>query len=172
MTLRIRPAVAADLTAVGLLHHRSRAAAYAGLVSPADLDAVPAEATAAWWRERWHYERDTHRLAVAEDADAVVGFTYTGPSDTARAVELYGIHVDPARVGTGVGRALMTGAHADLAALAAPGDRAVLWVLTGNRRARRFYERDGWRADGGTRHAPIGAAVVPQLRYTRTVPTT
>ena len=25
---------------------------------------------------------------------------------------------------------------------------AVLWVLEGNERARRFYERRGWRADG------------------------
>ncbi|MGH3601663.1 MAG: GNAT family N-acetyltransferase [Pseudonocardiaceae bacterium] len=27
---------------------------------------------------------------------------------------------------------------------------AILWVVTGNARARRFYEREGWHADGET----------------------
>lgn len=57
---------------------------------------------------------------------------------------------------------------ADAAALAAVGHLAangfrsvVLWVLAGNRRARRFYERHGWRADGG-----VGDyAGAPKLRY-------
>lgn len=30
-------------------------------------------------------------------------------------------------------------------------DAACLWVLAGNGRARRFYERQGWSADGATR---------------------
>ncbi|HEX8630535.1 MAG TPA: GNAT family N-acetyltransferase [Catenuloplanes sp.] len=169
MTLSIRPAGPADLPDVGHLHHRSRAAAYADLIPADDLNAVPAGAMAQWWGERWTYERDTHRLNVAADGDGIVGFSYAGPSETPEAVELYAIHVDPARVGSGVGLALMAAAHRDLAALAAPGMRAVLWVLTGNTRARRFYDRDGWRADGETRRSAIGTTLTPQLRYTRTV---
>lgn len=165
MTLQIRPAVARDLPAVGQLHHRSRTAAYAGLLSAADLDAVPAAAMAQWWSERWSYERDTHRLRVGIDDGTLVGFSYVGPSETPGAVELYAIHVEPGLIGRGIGSALMAAARIDLTAVAGPEKSAVLWVLTGNVRARRFYEADGWRPDGLTRHAPIGATMVPQLSY-------
>lgn len=168
VSFAIRPVIDAELPEVGRLHHRSRTAAYAALLSADDLDAVPAEAMAQWWVERWSYERDTHRLAVAGPAGQIVGFSYTGPSETPGAVELYAIHVDPAHVGTGVGRALMAGAHADLAALGGGTARSVLWVLAGNGRARRFYERDGWTPDGAVRVEPVGAALVEQLRYTWT----
>ncbi len=168
MTVLIRTAEDRDLVAIGALHHRSRTDAYAGLVPAAGLAAGSAAAMGEWWTERWRWERDTHRLSVAVDGERIAGFSYAGPSETPHAVELYAIHVDPAAVGTGVGRALMTGALADLTALAGDDvDRAVLWVLTGNARARRFYERGGWTADATTRDSPIGPETVPQVRYSR-----
>jgi hypothetical protein len=45
------------------------------------------------------------------------------------------------------------------------GPRAYLWVLAENARARRFYERGGWTADGVTRTEAIGGEPVLQLRY-------
>ncbi|HYN94352.1 MAG TPA: GNAT family N-acetyltransferase [Pilimelia sp.] len=177
MSVLIRTVVDDDLAAIGALHRRSRRAAYAGLVSAAALAAGSDEAMAEWWTERWRWERDTHRLAVAEVARAVAGFSYVGPSETSGAVELYAIHVDPAQVGTGIGRALMISALQDLAEVAAApdaqspaADRAVLWVLTGNATARRFYANGGWVADGGRREAPIGPELVTQLRYARPLP--
>jgi GNAT superfamily N-acetyltransferase len=170
VTVLIRTVDDGDLAAIGALHHRSRTDAYAGLVSTAGLAAGSPDAMGEWWSERWTWERDTHRLSVADDDGAVVGFSYVGPSETAGAVELYAIHVDPARVGTGVGRALMELALVDAATIAEPDTtRVVLWVLTGNARARRFYERGGWMADGATRKSPIGPELVPQLRYTHSV---
>ena len=47
------------------------------------------------------------------------------------------------------------------------GERAVLWVLEENARARRFYDRGGWSPDGATRVEPIGGEPVPQVRYSR-----
>jgi hypothetical protein len=41
----------------------------------------------------------------------------------------------------------------------------VLWVLEGNSRARRFYERGGWAFDGTTRDVPYGDETAHQLRY-------
>jgi len=170
VNLLVRPAAAPDLPEVGAVHHRSRSAAYAGLVSAAALAAGSPAAMAHWWAERWHYERDTHRLAVADRDGVVVGFSYAGPSPSVEAVELYAVHVDPSWQGTGAGRALMAGALADLRAVGGgAANRAVLWVLTGNARARRFYERGGWAADGATRRAPIGSARVPQVRYGRSL---
>jgi GNAT superfamily N-acetyltransferase len=170
VTLLIRTVDDVDLAAVGALHHRSRTDAYVGLVSAAGLAVGSPDAMGEWWAERWTWERDTHRLSVAVDDGTVVGFSYVGPSETPDAVELYAIHVDPARIGTGVGRALMESALVDAAAIAEPDHtRVVLWVLTGNERARRFYERGGWEPDGATRDSPIGPDVVPQLRYTRSL---
>jgi ribosomal protein S18 acetylase RimI-like enzyme len=168
VTVLIRTVEDSDLAAVGGLHVRSRADAYRGLVSDAALASGSAAAMGEWWTERWRWERDTHRLAVADDGGAVIGFSYVGPSETDGAVELYAIHVDPARIGAGVGRALMVNALADLPAVAAPDtERAVLWVLTGNVRARRFYEQGGWTADGATRESPIGSELTEQVRYQR-----
>lgn len=165
MGATIRPATVEDVPAIGELHTRSRAAAYAGLV-PADvLAAMRPAAMVEWWSERWSYERATHRLFVAEDAGAVEGFIYLGPSQTRGAAELYAIHVAPERVGTGVGRALMETALAELRKLGRR--RAVLWVLEGNARARHFYERGGWSADGARRAGSIGPALTEQLRYSR-----
>ena len=148
-----------DTPAVGALHYRSRAAAYAHLLSPAALAFGSPEALGEWWLERLRWERHTHCLTVAVDEGAIVGFTYLGPSAEAGVMELGAIHVDPAYVGCGVGRQLMRDALEYL------GDRAVLWVLAGNERARRFYERGGWFFDGTTRDAPMGGETTLQLRY-------
>ncbi|HET9518351.1 MAG TPA: GNAT family N-acetyltransferase [Actinoplanes sp.] len=170
MTVLLRTVEDFDLVAVGALHHRSRTTAYAGLVSADALAAGSAAAMGEWWTERWRWERDTHRMTVAVESGRVVGFTYLGPSETAGAVELDAIHVDPDHIGTGVGRALMLDALDRLTALAGTGtDRAVLWVLPGNMRARRFYEAFGWAADGVTRDSPIGSESVPHMRYARSV---
>jgi len=167
MTVLLRPAADDDLPAIGALHFRSRAAAYADILSPEALAYGSPEAMGEWWAERWKWERDTHRLTVAIAGDALAGFTYLGPSEDDGVALLGAIHTDPAFLGTGVGRALMLDA---LPALARLGDRAVLWVLTDNARARRFYERGGWVADGVTRTEPIGGEPVAQLRYGRSLP--
>ncbi|BCJ52159.1 hypothetical protein Asp14428_36340 [Actinoplanes sp. NBRC 14428] len=225
MNVRLRPAADADLPAVGDLHYRSRASAYAGLVSPAALTFGSPAALGEWWAERWKWERDTHRLTVAvtdgaghsltgtprpgdrpsgalsdepqpggraadpsshepwpggraagtstheprlggAPGERLVGFTYLGPGEDDGVAELSAIHADPAFVGTGVGRAMMLDA---LPALARIAPRAVLWVLEGNARARRFYERGGWTADGVTRMDTLGNEPVRHLRYARAV---
>jgi ribosomal protein S18 acetylase RimI-like enzyme len=161
MTARLRPAADDDLFAVGELHYDSRASAYAEILSPEALSVGSPEFMGEWWTERWKWERDTHRLTVAVDGDEVIGFSYVGPSPDDGVRELYAIHVDPAHIGGGVGKLLMVDALAEL------GDHAVLWVLEGNARARRFYERGGWRADGTTRDELLGGEPTHQLRYSR-----
>lgn len=160
MTAELRPAADGDLFAVGALHHRSRASAYAPFLSPAALSFGSPEVMGEWWAERYKWEAETHRLTVADDAGEIVGFSYVGPSPDDGVSELYAIHVSPEQVGTGVGKLLMTDALAHL------GDHAVLWVLEQNERARRFYERGGWHADGVTRDEDIGGEPTHQLRYT------
>src|SRR5690349_19280272 len=101
MSVLLRPADDDDLLAVGALHFHSRATAYAGIVSPEALAYGSPESLGEWWAERWKWERDTHRLTVAVDGDALAGFTYLGPTEQDGVAELYAIHADPAYLGTG-----------------------------------------------------------------------
>lgn len=149
MTASLRPATEADQPAVGALHHRSRASAYADLVDPASFEARGPQMMSDYWVERYRWEQDTHRMTIAEENGALIGFSYVGPSETPGAAELYAIHLDPSRVGTGAGRLLMIQALTDLKSFGEK--RAVLWVLEGNEVARRFYERGGWSPDGVSR---------------------
>lgn len=163
MTVLLRVATDADQPAVGRLHHRSRAAAYAGLVDPESFAARGPEMLVEYWVERWRWEQQTHRMTLAEDDGGLAGFTYIGPSETAGAAELYAIHLDPARVGTGLGRLLMIDALRELPRFGR--DRAVLWVLEGNEVARRFYEKGGWTPDGVTRADQLNDRPVTHVRY-------
>ncbi len=110
----------------------------------------------------------------------VVGYAAFGPEQgldgrprTARggprpaqspAAELYALYVAPAHWSTGAGRALMGRALEEAQAESYP--RIVLWVLEQNTRARRFYERAGFRQRGRT-HSLGWLGGVPEVRYTR-----
>lgn len=78
--------------------------------------------------------------------------------------EVYAIYLLPAWWSTGTGRSLMGAA---LAGLEDGGyRRTVLWVLAENSRARRFYERAGFSADGATNVLTRLGSVL-EVRYTR-----
>ena len=77
----------------------------------------------------------------------VVGFGHVGLANGGVADgELYGFYVHPEAWGTGVADALIERCHV---ALANRFDAALLWVLTDNPCARRFYERNGWSCGTG-----------------------
>jgi len=78
--------------------------------------------------------------------------------------ELYALYLTPAWWSAGIGRALT---DAVLTALRADSyRRVVLWTLTGNARARRFYETAGFAPDGAT-NILTGLGGVEELRYVR-----
>ncbi|MGN9774237.1 N-acetyltransferase family protein [Micromonospora sp. H33] len=169
MTVTLRPATAGDLMAVGMLHQRSRVAAYSSFLPPESLTAPSGEEMGRYWTERWSWERDSHRMMLAERDGTLAGFSYVGPDDEGDPATglLYALHLEPAEQGRGVGRALMVDA---LDAMRSQGWRqAALWVLRGNAHARRFYERGGWAATGVEREEWIGTTRTAQLRYAREV---
>jgi ribosomal protein S18 acetylase RimI-like enzyme len=164
--VRVRPAAAADAAAMGRLHVRAWQAAYRGQMPDDFLDGLRAEDRSAGWER--YLSRGPARTAVlvAEQAGGVTGFASVGPAEDPQGIgELYAINVDPAHWGTGAGRALLVAAQAELARLGF--DEAVLWVLPGNARARRFYELGGWVADGARRTADVLGVTVPEVRYRR-----
>ena len=103
---------------------------------------------------------------VVEEAGHIVGFARVCPSrdDTAPAAvgELASIYVLPEAWGRGFGRQLLSSA---LSGLGEAGFvEAIVWVLEGNHRARRFYEASGWSDDGAKRRFERGF-VLPEVRY-------
>ncbi len=172
METRIRAGGPGDLTAVAELHALSRRVTYRGIIPDAQLRATTAARLRRGWAERVTRESGTHRLYLAEAGGELRGFSYLGPGDEDEPVPpgtgvLYAIHVHPDAQGRGVGRALMDRCLRTFVEWRYA--RAILWVLDGNDRARRFYERAGWRHDGTVRESPIGAALTRQLRYVRPV---
>jgi GNAT superfamily N-acetyltransferase len=165
MDVTCRPMRAEDLDAVAELHVRSWQTAYRGIVPQGFLDGMsPAE------RARRTRGRPLSGQHVAEAGGRVQGWLSVGPyrDDDADAPvpgcgEIEAIYVRPDAVGTGVGRALMAYGLGELRRLGL--HPVLLWVLTGNDRARRFYQKAGFRADGVTHDYQIAGATLPELRY-------
>jgi ribosomal protein S18 acetylase RimI-like enzyme len=100
--------------------------------------------------------------------EPIVGFVTFGASrdaDTVGLGEIYALYVDPDRYRGGVGRMLMADARHRL--LESGFEAAVLWVLRGNERAQRFYEREGWTPDGATRLEQPYGIVSNVIRFRR-----
>jgi GNAT superfamily N-acetyltransferase len=130
-------------------------------VFPAEmLDTLDVEDRVRGWLERIEADMD---VWVAETENGIVGFVAAGPARTEEGPgELYAIYVLPEAWGTGAATGLMA-AFKDW--LAQEGyTTAMLWVLADNPRARRFYEREGWRVDG-ERVDTIRGIEVPEARY-------
>lgn len=170
----LRAARRGDELAVAALHVRSWQEAYRGLMPAEFLDALdPRDRVGRYTFEATEAGAPTTVLAVAvgEDGEeAVAGFATFGASrdeDAPGLGEVYALYVDPDRHRGGVGRLLMGEARRRLreAGFAA----AILWVLRGNERAVRFYEGEGWIADGATREEQPYGIVSNVRRFRRSL---
>ena len=159
MSLAVRRAAGTDLEVLADLWHRGWHDGHDGHVP----DALTAVRTEASFHERMA-ERLGDTLVVERDGE-VAGFV------TVVGAELEQVYVAPAHRGSGVApRLLVEG----LAVVAARGhDRAWLAVAVGNARARRFYEREGWRDVAALDYqaqGPDGPIGSPCRRYERALP--
>lgn len=103
----------------------------------------------AMWRSLLAHESVGERVRIARDAGStVVGFAITGSSRDADlgCRELYALYIRAAHYGSGAGQALL-----DAVLGTQP---ASLWVAADNPRARRFYEKNGFRTDGAAKDDP------------------
>jgi GNAT superfamily N-acetyltransferase len=116
---------------------------------------------AAW--EDWLRHPESPTL-VAEVSGRIVGFVGVGPSrDEKGSAELYTLYVEPAHIGTGVGRALMQAGIERMCDLGF--EEATLWVLDGNERAERFYSIAGWSREDAIKLEEWGTATLREVRY-------
>jgi len=175
MDVELRPATPADIEACATIWVEARRAAHRGVIPDADLDR-PVEDRLPEWRTVLT-DRPGSTLLVATRGAEVVGFAWFGPrfpleggaALEEQAGQLYLLFVSPERWGTGVADALFDAA---IEALARDFEVLTLWTLEENPRARRFYERHGWGADGARELHSFGDAYLPEVRYRAPRPST
>ncbi|MFF9572071.1 GNAT family N-acetyltransferase [Streptomyces sp. NPDC014685] len=168
----IRPAVSRDARAIGDLKVRAWQEAYAGFMSRDFLHGLDPVREADEWAEYLAEIPDEHRLWTAQESDVVVGFCRTGPADRdqdpdlgPRAAEVYGLYIDPDRIGTGLGRQLFAYAVSDLETRGY-GPLCV-YAYVPNTPALRFYERAGFRPDDTTRTDEEGGIELLETRLVK-----
>lgn len=169
----IRPATFADGPDVADTHIASWRAAYRGLVADRFLDGdeFAAPRRRLWHDEEWRTAWPGSELLVATAGGAVVGFSLLGGERLAAGEpptgrgEVMIFYLRPEAWGTGVAAALMAASEAEL--VQRGFERAVLWVLRDNARARRFYTKAGWTASDAEKHVRIDDVDVAEVRYDR-----
>lgn len=171
--ITVRPAELDDADAMGVAHGLAWQVAYRGIIADSYLDAIDIPT----WSDRWRGIL-TGEIAVdgieppvnlvAEIDGEVVGFANAGrfrnAPDDPTVGELWAMYVHPDQWGSAAGYQLMQAAMALFAEQRF--QRAYLWVLEENQRARRFYERQGWTAETETMTGEFGGETVVELRYT------
>ena len=153
--LTIQRAGPDEAAAVARIRVLSWQAAYPGLVPQTVLDAMTIEDNV----ERTRRRMTNSTLKVADDWLAWRGGDSLGwlgagccrDDDLVdQAVgEVVALYVVPEAWGQGVGHALVNFAVAEFRSL--DYQKSVVWVMEGNTRAERFYERQGYLLDGARR---------------------
>lgn len=141
-TITIRPARPEDAEGIAFVHATSWRETYGRFVDDPETNPwFAVEPRIGMWRSNLADDVLSTVVAVAEER--IVGFASVQPTpdpDAARPEELTMIYVLNAAHGTGAGQSLLD---------AVLGERpASLWVAADNPRARAFYRRNGFVADG------------------------
>jgi len=166
--MEIQVATLEDCRAIAEVHVASWQRAYRGILPEQYLASLAVVEREAMWRRM--VEQQPSHLLLAHASGQVVGFVAFGasrdddaPSDQA---EIWAIYVKPESWSSGAGRALWLEA---LRRIVAEGYKSVsLWVISGNERAVRFYERAGFVVDRESRKSfELGGTTLEELRYVR-----
>jgi ribosomal protein S18 acetylase RimI-like enzyme len=166
--MRLDSATAEDCRAIAEVHVESWQRAYKDLLPEEYLASLSVAEREAMWRDM--VEREPAHLVLARSANQVVGFVAFGASRDEGApvdrAEIWAIYVKPACWSTGAGRLLWLEA---LPRILAEGYKSIsLWVIVGNERATRFYERAGFVPEPESRKSfEIGGTTIEELRYVR-----
>ena len=155
----------AEARIIAELHHASTFAAYAPLYGP-EWRPRPLGGRIKLWRRNLTPGSGVDTL-VCVDGAVILGFAALGLNRDGLGDshgELYTIYVHPKHWRRGIGSLLLAAAEQSL------NNRgfadAVLWTLELNERARHFYERHDWHADGAV-IADDDRADLRQVRYAK-----
>jgi GNAT superfamily N-acetyltransferase len=157
----VRPARRDDASAIAEVNVISWREGYADLISAEYLDGMDIAQRTERWAGRLAHLRPSEAILVAEADAGIIGFTALGPSrdsDVERGTtEIYALYLRPDAWGQGVARLLVRTVLHGVPA----GAPVTLWVLAANERARRFYRRNGFVADGAERVGAVRRMFLP-----------
>lgn len=160
----IRRALAADAEAVGRIHVESWNVAYRGIMPDEVIAKTDLACRTQFWAERIA-DRDWPVFVIEEQGECVAFcqmIQSRDPDDnSARIGHITSLHVLPQLRGLGYGRALLELAFREFRQRGKM--EVTLWVLEQNTKARQFYEKHGFRVDGGRKMYP--QTTVPEVRY-------
>ncbi len=151
-----------DALAVSRVYAASWRAAYRRIVPQAFLDEMA--------EDRWcgFLTGGGAESLLLLDGQRLAGTAAYGPArqtETAGCGEVISLYLLPDCWGRGLGKVLL---EAALERLREMGCReASLWVLEENRRARAFYERQGFSLSGAALDCEIGGKELREVRYVR-----
>ena len=151
--MTVRNAEFEDMKRVGHIMAVSFRTAFADFVSQQTMDACAQEDNCAAMLEGIYREGKMHCL-IGENSGMLV---WQKVQDS---VEIVAIQSLPESWGTGLGHAMLEEALKHI------GDQPVfLWAFKENKRARRFYEKHGFRWDGSERVSEFDGAL--EVRYVK-----
>jgi len=140
----IRPATAADASAIARVRIDTWRTAYRGLVPDAYLDAMDVEQSVALWQRVLDADAPNASVFVADRAGEVIGFAAANRLAEPRHgldAELSAVYVRREFQRAGIARQLVLAAARAQRASGATG--LIVWSISGNKPARAFYEALG-----------------------------
>ena len=150
----VRLAKAEDGPAIGEAHAAAWRLGFGHLLGVEFLERAAAGRRNGWQYAITHVLAQSNLVLVAGRDTRVLAFSQSGQSDDGAAgLEIFAFYCHPVAWGTGVADALM---QETCAVLSTRARRALLWTPNEAHRARRFYERCGFRRTGRTRNEPLG----------------
>ena len=162
----IAPATPEDVASIAALHAASWRSAYRGLLPDAFLDHAVERNRLDLWQRRFQLDEASRPLILkAMSGGTLTGFACAFIDDDAEwGTLLDNLHVRPEVTSRGIGKLLLDAVRARIRD-AAVSKRLYLWVLDGNTRARRFYEREGGVESGTASVELIPDVHVAEVRY-------
>jgi GNAT superfamily N-acetyltransferase len=156
--IEIRRAEPVDAHGIAIVHVQGWREAYAHLVPAEDLARLSVPQRELRWSE---LIAGATAVYVALDGDRIVGFagTSVGHVDAPSDLELESLYLLASHYGSGAGQLLLDAALAD--------HPAWLWVAEDNPRARAFYARNRFAADGVTETHSLAGTPVRAIRMAR-----
>ena len=172
LSFLIRRATSADAEPISHVHTRSWQHAYRNLLPSEWLDNLQWQDRIGSWNRGLAEGSSTKVYVATNEEDEVIGFASAGASrdtdvDQLRTYELYSIYLVPEAWNIGVGAGLLQSVLEDISV---EFESMSVWVLTGNQRARKYYERQGFGQDGAIQTAQIDVHQLEEIRYRIALP--
>ena len=165
MEYTIRQATPGDADALVRMHTAVHEECYGHVLPPAFFAARRASIQERTERRRPYLDSCEPRIIALDASGEIVGFADAGPGrdhDRPPGLELYALYTMARAYGSGLGSAMLNAALGS--------SSAYLWVLEDNPRARAFYAKHGFRADGQRKLLPPEWSDLPEIRLVRVAP--